>query len=143
MGLEVDVIRESFALVAPRADELTEKFYATLFVRHPEVVPMFEGVDMSTQRMMLKQALAFVVNNIERPDVLTEKLEELGARHVGYGAKAEHYPLVGECLLEALESIAGESWSGKTAVAWADAYAAITQIMLAGAAKAEEANVAQ
>ena len=142
MGLNVDVIRESFALVAPRADELTEKFYATLFMRYPEVVPLFEGVDMSMQRMMLKQALAFVVNNIERPDVLAEKLEELGARHVGYGTKAEHYPLVGECLLEALDNVAGESWSGKTAVAWAEAYALVSQMMLAGAAKAEEAKVA-
>jgi len=142
MGLNVEVLRASFETLAPRANEITERFYATLFMRYPEVVPMFDGVDMSTQRMMLKQALAFVVNNLERPDVLAEKLQDLGARHVGYGTRAEHYPLVGECLLEALEHVSGEAWNGEVAVAWAEAYSEISALMLAGAAHAEEAQTA-
>lgn len=143
MGLNVELLRGSFDLVAPRADELTEKFYATLFMRYPQVVPLFQDADMAVQRRKLATALAFVVRNLEKPDALTETLEALGARHIKYGAQAEHYPAVGECLLAALEDVAGDAWNGELANAWLEAYEAITQIMLSGAAKAEEAQPVQ
>lgn len=142
MGLNVEALRSSFELVAPRADELTEKFYATLFMRYPQVVPLFQDADMDVQRRKLATALAFVVRNLENEDALVDTLEGLGARHIGYGAKTEHYPAVGECLLESLKSIAGEHWNAELETAWTEAYEAVAQIMMRGAAKAEETQPA-
>jgi hemoglobin-like flavoprotein len=70
-------------------------------------------------------------------DPIVPKLRELGARHVGYGARPEHYPVVGEALVAALVSIAGEHWTSEFESAWQGAFELVAATMLAGAAEAE------
>lgn len=135
MSLNVNALRESFEAVKPSSDKLTEVFYATLFERYPEVKPLFENVEMEEQRKKLFQALALVVRNLEKPDVLAGILEQMGRRHVDYGALPEHYPAVGECLLHALATVAGPLWNDELNQAWTDAYGAIADLMLKGAAQ--------
>ena len=57
-------LRASFALLAPRADELTALFYARLFAAQPGLRPLFPA-DMAAQRTKLAQTLAFVVASLE------------------------------------------------------------------------------
>jgi hemoglobin-like flavoprotein len=64
-------------------------------------------------------------------------LRELGARHVGYGAKPEHHLVVGEVLIASLAEVAGEAWRPEHQLAWAAAFAVIADVMLSGAAEAE------
>jgi hypothetical protein len=40
------------------------------------------------------EALSFTIETIEDPDRLAPVLEALGRRHVGYGARDEHYDIV-------------------------------------------------
>lgn len=135
MGLNVQVLRDSFQAVAPAADELTKVFYATLFERYPAVKPLFSnGDDMTEQGKKLAQALALIVANLEDSDKLTQYLNELGANHVDYGAEDAHYDAVGECLLHALSVIAGDLWTAEVKDAWTDAYGAIAGLMIEGAA---------
>ena len=72
------------------------------------------------------------------PDVLSDALKGLGARHVKYGALPEHYPLVGNALLTTFEQYLGEDWTPEVTQAWVDAYGAITKLMLEGADYAAE-----
>jgi hemoglobin-like flavoprotein len=44
------------------------------------------------------------------------------------------YPWVGECLLETFADIAGDDWKPAYTRAWAEAYGAISGLMLEGAA---------
>ena len=37
-------------------------------------------------------------------------LAELGARHAGYGVRAEPYPVVGDALLEAMAEVGCAAW---------------------------------
>jgi methyl-accepting chemotaxis protein len=59
-------------------------------------------------------------------------LEELGQRHVGYGAREEHLATLGEALLAALELHGPMPWDELTRRAWQDAYAAIGLAMRRG-----------
>lgn len=57
----------------------------------------------------------------------------MGGRHVGYGTQPEHYEWVGASLLKTFAYFFGDDWTEELNNAWADAYGAITQLMLAGA----------
>lgn len=133
MSLNVELLEQSFAAVAPRGDELVETFYRHLFADYPEVKPLFEGTEPSEQQKKLLASLKLVVDNLRKPDVLVSALENLGGRHLEYGAEEAHYPAVGATLLKSLAEIAGELWSPELNQAWADAYGAISEHMLNGA----------
>ena len=132
-GLKIELLEQSFALVAPKADDLVSTFYDHLFTDYPDARPLFEHTDMTKQKQMLKGGLVMVVENLRKPDVLSKALKGLGARHVKYGALPAHYPLVGNSLLKSLEQHAGDAWTSEVKDAWVGAYGAITELMLAGA----------
>jgi hemoglobin-like flavoprotein len=136
MALNVELLEQSFAAVAPKGQQLVDTFYRQLFREYPEVQPLFAGVNLADQKKKLLASLKLVVENLRRPDVLTEALHDMGLRHVDYGAREEHYPAVGATLLGALAETAGPAWNHELQQAWADAYAAVSQLMLAGTSQA-------
>ena len=88
---------------------------------------------MKEQRKQLLGALALVIHNLRKPAVLTSALHGLDQRHVAYGVLPEHYPIVGIILLETFADVLGERWAPAYHHAWAQAYEAVSAIMLEGA----------
>ena len=99
MAVDVEKLEESFDLVAPQGDELMRTFYDNLFEAAPSVQPLFAHVDMERQRQALLNMLVVLRESLRDLDDIVPDLEDLGARHVDYGAHAEHYPVVGEVLI--------------------------------------------
>jgi hemoglobin-like flavoprotein len=141
MSLDLDALETSFDLVAPRGDELMNIFYARLFVAAPGVRTLFPR-DMETQKKMLLSALVLLRQSLRNLEEIVPTLRELGARHVAYGARAEHYPVVGAALIASMAEIAGPDWEPEYAQAWADAFDVVAGAMIAGAAEAELAAAA-
>jgi hemoglobin-like flavoprotein len=137
MHLDLETLETTFDLVAPRGDELMDVFYARLFAAAPAVRPLFDGTDLRRQKAMLLSALVLVRKSLRDTDAMIPTLRELGARHVAYGAKPEHYVVVGEVLIASLAEIAGEAWRPEHELAWAAAFAVIADAMLSGAREAE------
>ena len=127
---EVELLEESFAALAPQGDELAARFYQRLFEHYPAVIPLFSGSSVAEQQKKLLAALVLLVQNLHKPDVLSEYLKGLGARHGHYGVLAEHYPLVAENLLAVMEEFAGELWTASVKAAWENAINTIATIML-------------
>ena len=125
MGLNVELLEQSFKLVAPKADALVSRFYERLFQKYPAVKPLFKNASMADQKKKLLASLVLVIQNLRRPDKLTEALQTLGARHVDYGALPAHYDAVGENLLAVLAEFAGPAWTSEVKQAWTEAFGAI------------------
>jgi methyl-accepting chemotaxis protein len=142
MSLDLEALETSFDLVAPRGDELMDVFYARLFAAAPAVRPLFAGTDLARQKTMLLGALVLLRKSLRNLDPIVPKLRELGARHVAYGARPEHYPLVGEVLIAAMAEIAGEAWRIEYARAWAAAYEVVAGAMIEGAESVQPAALA-
>jgi hemoglobin-like flavoprotein len=136
MALEVETLEESFDLVAPQGDELVKRFYERLFEAAPAVQPLFEKVDMDRQRQALLNMLLVLRESLHDLEDVVPDLQELGARHVDYGAQAEHYPVVGSVLLATMAEIGGDAWKPEYTAAWQEAYGVIQEVMLSGAAAA-------
>lgn len=133
MALEVEILEESFDLVAAQGDELMRTFYDRLFETAPEVKPLFEKVDMDGQRQALLNMLVVLRESLRDLDDIVPDLEDLGARHVDYGAQAAHYPVVGEVLIGAMAEVAGDRWKPDYTAAWQEAYGVVQNVMLSGA----------
>jgi hemoglobin-like flavoprotein len=137
MALDLDALETSFDLVAPRGDELVARFYARLFATAPAVEPLFARADMARQKQMLLSALVLLRRSLRNLDAIVPALRRMGARHVGYGARPEHYPVVGEVLIASMADIAGDAWRPEWDVAWAGAFGVVAGAMLDGAEAAD------
>ncbi len=126
------IIQNTFAKIAPQKEAFVDTFYNTLFERYPGVKPLFQNVDWDTQKSMLVGALATVVKNAHAPESIVETLKKMGERHVKYGAKPEHYPAVGECLLYALQKFLGDDWNAEVEQNWTEAYQLVSGTMIEG-----------
>jgi NAD(P)H-flavin reductase/hemoglobin-like flavoprotein len=124
----VRLIRESWAAVEDRTEQMGRVFYATLFRIAPEARDLFP-VNMEVQRSRLMRALVHVVQMVDRPDELVPFLEQLGRDHRKFGVVAEHYDAVGEALIHAIGEHAGEVWTPEVHAAWTDAYDAVATRM--------------
>jgi hemoglobin-like flavoprotein len=129
---QVKIVQESFAKVAPVSDQAATIFYDRLFEVAPSVKAMFPS-DMTEQRKKLMATLAVVVNGLSNLEAVLPAASALAIRHVAYGAKAEHYPVVGGALLWTLEKGLGEGWTDEVAAAWTAAYGTLSTYMISEA----------
>jgi methyl-accepting chemotaxis protein len=134
MNLDLEALETSFDLVAPRGDELVDVFYVRLFEAAPAVRPLFAGTDLRRQKAMLLATLVLLRRSLRDLGAIVPKLRELGARHVRYGARPEHYPVVGAVLIASMAEIAGDAWRPEHERAWSAAFDVVAAAMIDGAA---------
>src|ERR1700759_2633457 len=129
---QIKLVQESFAKVAPISEQAAVIFYDRLFEVAPSVRAMFPD-DMKEQRKKLMATLAVVVNGLTNIEAVLPAASALAKRHVSYGAKPEHYPVVGGALLWTLEKGLGAGWAADVAEGWGAAYATLSGFMIAEA----------
>src|SRR5579871_4339044 len=122
-------IRNSFDTLAPKIATMTATFYDTLFAGRPEVRALFK-VDMDIQRQHLAAALALIVRNMTMLDALQEPLRQLGRDHARVGARPEHYPLVRDAMLHAIQQALEPAWTPDLAADWRQLIEEVSTIML-------------
>jgi len=130
-GLDVDLLEQTFAALAPQGEALVKRFYAELFERYPDVKPMFDNTTVADQEKKLLVALQLVVNSLRKPEALVNVLGHLGSKHHEYGARPEHYTAVAETLLDVMAEFAGELWTDDVHAAWSEALNTVATTMLA------------
>src|SRR5262245_15623299 len=113
------LVRKSFAAVERRADVAALVFYRRLFELDPALRPLFKS-DIHEQSKKLTDMLAVALSMLGRPEELAGELEELGARHVGYGAKPEHYQSVRRALLDMFTELMADGFTPDVTEAWSE-----------------------
>jgi hemoglobin-like flavoprotein len=116
------LVTESFAKVAPIAEQAAELFYGRLFEIAPETKPLFKTTDMREQGRKLMQTLATAVGALYNLEAVVPQVLALGKRHVAYGVKEEQYTVVGEALLWTLEKGLGPDFTPEVREAWTKVY---------------------
>ena len=132
-GINVALVQQTWEQVLPIADDAAQLFYNRLFELDPSLRPMFAYADMAEQRKKLMGTLAVVVNGLNDLGAVLPAASALAKRHVSYGAKPEHYPVVGGTLLWTLEKGLGEAWTPEVADAWTAAYGTLSGYMISEA----------
>lgn len=127
-------LRQSVAFIAADADAASGRFYAYLFDRNPELRSLF-STEMGGQGKRLMQMIDTAVFALDQPAMLGPLLGQLGQRHAGYGVLPEHYPLVGDAFLKALEATLGDRFTPDVRSAWEAFYSLAEETMLEGSSQ--------
>jgi hemoglobin-like flavoprotein len=130
---EITLVKDSFAKVAPIAEQAAALFYQRLFELDPALRPLFKGGDMVAQGRKLMASLAMVTAALDRPEKILPAVRDMGVRHAAYGVRDEHYATVGAALLWTLEQGLGRDFTAEVRAAWTAAYARLAGEMTAAA----------
>jgi len=125
---QIKLVQESFAKVAPIADQAAEIFYNKLFEFDPSLRKLFKN-DMSEQGRKLMATLGVAVKSLTDLNGLVPVLQKLAERHVDYGVKAQDYTPVGNALLFALKQGLGDDFTPDVREAWVETFRLVSQTM--------------
>lgn len=137
---QITLVQASFADVKPIAATAAELFYNRLFTLDPDIRILFKG-DMGQQGQMLMSMIGAAVSGLKDLERLAPVVRQLGARHVRYGVKTQHYATVGSALLWTLQQGLGDKFTPAVRDAWTAAYTLLADVMQLGAME-EEASMA-
>jgi NAD(P)H-flavin reductase/hemoglobin-like flavoprotein len=125
-------VRDTFAIVKAAGDGAAGYFYGRLFARNPELRELFPPA-MNEQRDRLFRALGRIVGSMSTPEEMAAYLTQLGRDHRKYSVQTEMYDAVGEALMATLRVYAGPAFIPAAEQAWAQAYQAVSSLMIAAA----------
>lgn len=129
---QVHLVRRSFIPLERQPNVAALVFYRRLFELNPALRPLFR-TDIEEQTHKLMDMLALLLSRLDHPADLQFELEQLGARHAGYGVREEHYAVVGRALLDMLEDMLDSDFTPAVGQAWLELYQIISESMLRGA----------
>lgn len=104
-------------------------FYEKLFAEAPSLKRLFKA-DVNEQSKKLVDMLTGILSHVDGDDSIAKQVAALAQRHRRYGAKPEHYKIVGSALLWTLQQGFGDEWNAETEEAWQACYNRIASAML-------------
>lgn len=135
---QIALVQSSFSHVLPIADTAGLLFYERIFTLAPGTRSLF-GDDIAAQAVRTMAAVKTAVDGLGTLDEVAPFLVRLGARHVRYGVRPEHFDVVGAALLWTLEQGLGDRFSPPVREAWVAAWNVIASAMLSGMRQAAAA----
>jgi hemoglobin-like flavoprotein len=136
-----ELVRATFARIAPIADQAGAMLYEKMFALDPDLRRLFK-IDIETQGAKLMAVFATAIANLHRLDEILPKVRELGRRHVAFGVKDNDYDTGGVALVQTLEGALGDAFTPAARSAWMACYEAVVGEMKAGAAAERVASPA-
>lgn len=129
----IEIVKSTAPILETRGKEITTTFYRNLFVKHPELLNIFNHANQQKgrQQTALANTVTAAAHYIDRLEILLPAVKQIAHKHRSLAIKPEHYPIVGENLLEAIKEVLGEAATEEIIEAWAEAYAAIADVFIA------------
>ncbi|HDC3465939.1 TPA: nitric oxide dioxygenase [Staphylococcus aureus] len=129
---EKDIIKQTVPLLKERGTEITSIFYPKMFKAHPELLNMFNQTNQKRgmQSSALAQAVMAAAVNIDNLSVIKPVIMPVAYKHCALQVYAEHYPIVGENLLKAIQDVTGLEEHDPVIQAWAKAYGVIADVFI-------------
>ncbi|GLX50895.1 hemin transporter [Streptomyces hygroscopicus subsp. hygroscopicus] len=137
------VVRATLPAVGGALDEITTRFYGTMFAEQPELLDgLFNRGNQASgeQRRALAGSIAAFAQGLladpdSRPDAL---LARIAHKHAALGVTEDQYTIVHKYLFRAIGDVLGEAVTAEVAAAWDEVY-----WLMAGALIAQEARLYQ
>ncbi|HFL7040324.1 TPA: globin domain-containing protein [Staphylococcus aureus] len=129
---EKDIIKQTVPLLKEKGTEITSIFYPKMFKAHPELLNMFNQTNQKRgmQSSALAQAVMAAAVNIDNLSVIKPVIMPVAYKHCALQVYAEHYPIVGENLLKAIQNVTGLEEHDPVIQAWAKAYGVIADVFI-------------
>jgi nitric oxide dioxygenase len=127
------IVKSTVPLLESGGEALTTHFYKKLLSRYPQVQPLFNQAHQASgdQPRALANGVLMYARHIDQLEQLGDLVAKIINKHVALQILPEHYPLVGECLLEAIREVLGaEVATDEVINAWGNAYGQLAGILI-------------
>ena len=128
-----EIVKATVPLLETGGEALITHFYQTMLGEYPEVRPLFNQAHQQSgaQPRALAHSVLMYAKNIDRLENLGNLPAQIINKHVALQVQAEHYPIVGACLLRAIREVLGaEIATDEVIAAWAAAYQQLADILI-------------
>lgn len=128
----IDIVKSTAPVLKKQGKQITTRMYEIMFENHPEIKSQF---DMSAQAdgsqpAKLATAVYSYAAHIDDLAGLKSMVEKIAHRHVQTHVLPEQYPVVGECMLQAMQDVLGEVATPEVISAWTEAYQALAEVFI-------------
>ncbi len=141
----IALIKATVPVLQQHGEAITTHFYQLMLREHPELKAFFNEAHQAhgTQARALAGAVLAYAANIDRLEALAGALPRIIQKHVSLGVEAQHYPIVGQCLLRAIKEVLGDAATDDIIAAWGEAYTALANILIAAEEQVYQDNAAK
>ncbi|MCA1060026.1 NO-inducible flavohemoprotein [Rossellomorea aquimaris] len=128
----IEIVKSTAPVLEVKGTEITSTFYKNLFTNHPELLNIFNHANQKKgrQQTALANAVYAAAQNIDKLESILPVVKQIAHKHRSLGVKPEHYPIVGEHLLQAIKQVLGEAATDEIIEAWGEAYGVIAGVFI-------------
>ncbi|MDJ0532868.1 MAG: globin domain-containing protein [Xenococcaceae cyanobacterium MO_207.B15] len=128
----IDIVKSTAPILKQQGKKITTRMYEIMFDKYPEVKAQF---DMSAQAngnqpAKLATAVYSYAVHIDDKEALKAMVDKIARRHVKTHVLPEQYPIVGECLLQAMQDVLRDAATEEVMTAWSEAYQALAEVFI-------------
>ncbi|MBF8731644.1 MULTISPECIES: NO-inducible flavohemoprotein [Pseudomonas] len=127
------IIKATVPLLESGGEALTTHFYKMMLSEYPEVRPLFNQAHQASgdQPRALANGVLMYARHIDQLEQLGGLVGQIINKHVALQILPEHYPIVGSCLLRAIEEVLGKDIATPEVIeAWGAAYGQLADILI-------------
>lgn len=127
------IIKATVPLLETGGEALTTHFYQMMLNEYPEVRPLFNQAHQASgdQPRALANGVLMYARHIDQLEQLGGLVGQIINKHVALQILPEHYPIVGRCLLQAIEEVLGTDIATAEVIdAWGAAYGQLADILI-------------
>lgn len=125
----IKTVKATIPVLKEHGLAITSRMYDVLFEKYPETKSLFSSAP-EEQPKILAAAIAAYATNIDNLEVLNEAVGRMAQAHVNSQVKPEHYPMVGDAVLTAMQDVLGDAATPEILEAWKEAYFFLGDILI-------------
>ena len=128
----IEIVKSTVPVLKEHGVEITTTFYKNMFANHEEIKGMFNMAKQESgeQPKALAMTILAAAQNIDNLEALLPAVKKIAGAHVNSKVKAEHYPIIGKNLLEAIKEVLGDAATEEVINAWGEAYEVIAKVFI-------------
>jgi nitric oxide dioxygenase len=128
----IDIVKSTVPVLEKHGEAITTRFYQLMFSNHPELLHIFNHANQKQNRQQkaLAGAVYAAAMYIDNLEAILPVVKQIAHKHRSLGIKPEHYPIVGEHLLLAIQDVLGEAATPEIIEAWGKAYGVIASAFI-------------
>lgn len=128
----IQIVQSTAPVLKEHSADIGKRFYSLLFSKAPDLYNLFNQTNQ--KRGIQQEALGYSVyaagEHLTNLEELTPIIRRITEKHRAIGVVAEHYPVVGETLLEAVKDVLGDVATNEILEAWGKAYGYIADTFI-------------
>ena len=123
------IIKATAPVLKEHGEAITTAMYKVLFEKYPETQELFKNADPDQHKKLANAVYAYAAN-IDQLENLGKGIEQMASVHVKTNVLPEHYPMVGDALLQAIKTVLGDAATDEVMAAWEEAFGFLAGVLI-------------